>query len=163
MENTVSELMTSTVENLKKLVDADTVVGTPIEANGTVIIPVSKVSVGVAAGGGDGGDKEKTKHSGGGGGGSGIKVVPVCFITVSADGDVRILNASGSDGTQVDDIVSKIPGIFGKVKDFFKEKSDEKKAKKAAEEAEKEAAEAKAYAEACEACGVDDSGEKKAE
>ena len=149
MENTVSELMTSTVESLKKLVDADTVIGTSIEANGTVIIPVSKVSVGIAAGGGDGGEKEKTKHSGGGAGGSGIKVTPVCFITVSSDGDVRILNAAGSDGTQVEDIVAKLPGLFGKIKDFIKEKSEDKKAKRAAEDAEKEAAEAKAYAEAC--------------
>ncbi len=149
MENTVSELMTSTVENLKKLVDADTVVGSPIEANGTVIIPVSKVSVGVAAGGADGADKTQSKHSGGGGSGSGIKVTPVCFIAVTIDGDVKILNASGSDGTQVEDIISKLPGLFGKVKDFFKEKSEERKAKKAAEEAEKAGAEA---ADGCEDC-----------
>ena len=147
MENTVSELMTSTVENLKKLVDADTVIGTPIEANGTVIIPVSKVSVGVAAGGGDGGDKEKSRHSGGGGSGSGIKVTPVCFIVVGANGEAKILNTSG-DGSQTDDIISKLPGLFGKVKDFFKERSEEKKARKAAEDAEREAEEAAAAAEA---------------
>ncbi|MBO4217628.1 MAG: sporulation protein YtfJ [Clostridia bacterium] len=138
MENTVSEIMTSTVENLKKLVDADTVIGTPIEANGTVIIPVSKVSVGVAAGGADGADKNQSKHSGGGGSGSGIKVTPVCFIAVTADGDVKILNTSGSDGTQVEDVIAKLPGLFGKVKDFFKERAEEKKAKKAAAEAESE-------------------------
>ena len=150
MENTVSELMTSTVENLKKLVDADTVIGTPIEANGTVIIPVSKVSVGVAAGGGDGADKSQTKHSGGSGGGSGIKVTPVCFITVTADGGVKILNTSGGEGGQADEIISKLPGLFGKVKDFFKERSEEKKAKRAAEEAEREAEEERIRRE-CEA------------
>ena len=50
----ISELMDSSLQNLRTLVDADTVVGEAITTpDGTVIIPVSKVSFGFASGGSD--------------------------------------------------------------------------------------------------------------
>ena len=58
-----SELIQTALENVKSMVDANTVTGTPITTeSGTVIIPISKVFVGIASGGVDyfGKKREKT-------------------------------------------------------------------------------------------------------
>ena len=53
-QNKISELISESLESIKGLVDANTVVGTPINTpQGTVIIPISKISVGFAGGGND--------------------------------------------------------------------------------------------------------------
>ena len=57
---------------MRNLVDANTIIGTPIEtASGTTLIPVSKISVGLATGGLDGSSTHPDKPVFGGGGGTG--------------------------------------------------------------------------------------------
>ena len=52
--NNLESLVKTAIEKIKEMVDVETVIGNPITApNGTVIIPVSKVSVGFASGGSD--------------------------------------------------------------------------------------------------------------
>ena len=47
----LSSIMQTTMENIKQMVDVNTIVGEPITApDGTMIIPVSKVSFGFASG-----------------------------------------------------------------------------------------------------------------
>ena len=54
MSNSIENLMDSTLSKLKEIVNADTIIGKPINAtDGTVVIPVSKVSYGFASGGSD--------------------------------------------------------------------------------------------------------------
>ena len=57
----ISDIIESSLANLKEMIDANTVVGKPIDTGtGTVIIPISKVSMGFASGGLDyPGKKEK--------------------------------------------------------------------------------------------------------
>ena len=53
-ENKLQEVVQVTLAQIRNMIDADTVIGTPIQtAPGTTIIPVSKVSVGFAGGGND--------------------------------------------------------------------------------------------------------------
>ena len=52
-ENNIKGIMDTTMERLKAMVDADTIVGTPIVAGDITMIPVSKVSFGMATGGSD--------------------------------------------------------------------------------------------------------------
>ena len=53
-ENKLQEMIRTSLENIRAMVDANTVVGTPIETPaGTTIIPISKISVGYASGGVD--------------------------------------------------------------------------------------------------------------
>lgn len=50
----IESLMKTTMDSLKDMVDVNTVVGEPVETKeGTVIIPVSRVSFGFVTGGGD--------------------------------------------------------------------------------------------------------------
>ena len=77
-ETKQSEIIKSALQNVKSMVDANTVTGTPITTtNGTVIIPISKVYVGIATGGVDYfGKKNNQKQNFGGGGGTGVTVSP---------------------------------------------------------------------------------------
>ena len=80
-ENKIPEIIRSSLENIRSMVDANTVVGEPIStAPGTTIIPISKVSVGFAGGGNDYAGKNAQasgKNNFGGAGGSGVTVKPV--------------------------------------------------------------------------------------
>ena len=54
MEHPIGSLMDTTMEKIKEMIDVNTIIGEPITSpDGTLIIPVSKVSYGFAAGGSD--------------------------------------------------------------------------------------------------------------
>lgn len=149
MANNISEMIRESLGSIRGLADSNTVVGEPIPTNnGTVIIPVSKVTVGYASGGVDylpkkDGKKDpppQTKAQGkmpdpcfGGGGGTGIAVTPVCFLVVSAEGNVSILNitspaaVSSAVGTidSISNFADKAPEILGRIKDVFSKKAPE--------------------------------------
>lgn len=89
-EHPIQGLMKTAMENLKEMVDVNTIVGDPVETpDGSVIIPVSKVGFGFAAGGSQfvidkaPGEKE---HPFGGGSGGGVSITPIAFLIVSASG-----------------------------------------------------------------------------
>ena len=53
-KNRISELIESSLDSIRELVDANTIIGEAIMTSaGTTIIPISKVSVGFAGGGND--------------------------------------------------------------------------------------------------------------
>ncbi|MBQ8599161.1 MAG: GerW family sporulation protein [Oscillospiraceae bacterium] len=121
MSEHISGLTDNSMKNLKTLVDADTVIGNPITTpDGTMIIPVSKVSFGFATGGSDLAAKSPKDVCGGGSGG-GVTIQPTCFLVVK-NGDVKILhiNSNNSTGSQivnmVPDVIDKISGIVKKDK-----------------------------------------------
>lgn len=121
MSEHISGLTDNSMKNLKTLVDADTVIGNPITTpDGTMIIPVSKVSFGFATGGSDLASKSPKDVFGGGSGG-GVTIQPLCFLVVK-NGDVKILhiNSNNSTGSQilnmVPDVIDKISGIVKKDK-----------------------------------------------
>ena len=96
MDHPIGSLMQTTLENIKDMVDVNTVVGSPITTpDGITIIPVSRVSMGFGfvAGGGEY-DTVKTADSlpFAGGSGAGVSVQPVGFLVVGAEG-VRLLPA----------------------------------------------------------------------
>ena len=66
----INGLMDSSLQNLRSLVDADTIIGEAITApDGTIIIPVSKVSFGFVSGGSDIPSSKQPELFGGGAGG----------------------------------------------------------------------------------------------
>ena len=51
-ENKLEEIIRTSLENVRNIVDANTIIGDPINtASGTTIIPISKITVGIATGG----------------------------------------------------------------------------------------------------------------
>ena len=132
-ENKIPEIIKSSLENIRSMVDANTVVGDPISTEvGTTIIPISKISVGIASGGVDYNDKaERPKPQNfGGGGGTGLMVAPVGFLVIDKHGDVEFINV-GMKGKpdpvdQLADLVERTPSIIAKIKDLFaKDKTED--------------------------------------
>ena len=80
-ENNISNIMGVTMEKIRSLIDSETIIGEPIVINDLTIIPVSKLSFGIASGGSD---LSANKQGGSvfGGGGAGATITPVVFIVV---------------------------------------------------------------------------------
>ena len=127
-----SEIIKSALENVKSMVDSNTVTGTPITTNnGTVIIPISKVFVGIATGGVDYfGKVSNNTQNFGGGGGTGVTVSPVGFLVVDPNGKVDLLNINYEPKDPLSQIVGLIensPELIEKFKNLFngKKKQEE--------------------------------------
>ena len=104
-QNKLQDMIRISLENIRAMVDANTVVGTPINTpSGTTIIPISKVSVGYASGGVDWAAKTGSSQNFGGGGGTGLSVQPVCFLAVSASGRVELFPVEGGKTSTLDRI-----------------------------------------------------------
>ena len=142
-QNKISELISESLESIKGLVDANTVVGTPINTpQGTVIIPISKISVGFAGGGNDYASKDSSpkKNNFGGAGGTGVTVSPVGFLVVDSEGKTEMVtmqNPTNSNaGTSIESIVEKLPSILDKLKATFEKKKKAKKEESAKDDSE---------------------------
>ena len=124
IEHHIGSLMDTTMENIKEMIDVNTIIGEPITSpDGTLIIPVSKVSYGFAAGGSDLPTKKENKDCFGGGSGAGVTIQPVAFLTVY-QGDVRLVSVDREEGT-ADKLVNMIPDVLKKVKGVFKKDKSE--------------------------------------
>lgn len=119
MEHPIEGIMRTTLENIKDMVDVNTVVGDAIKTpDGNTIIPVSRVSFGFVAGGGEYGkgvamDGTKPAYPFAGGTGAGVSLSPTAFLVVSG-GQVRLLPACFH--STVDRMIELIPHLVDSVK-----------------------------------------------
>ena len=121
-ESSIKQLISSSLEQVRTIIDADTIVGKQmVTPSGTVIIPISKVSMGFASGGLDLPTEEKDEVKNfGGGGGTGVTVTPIGFLTVYADGKVEMLPITQEKATpieQVADLLDQAPAIINRIKE----------------------------------------------
>lgn len=131
-ENRIPEIIRSSMENIRSMFDANKIVGDPINTpQGTTIIPISKISMGVAASGFDFNPKKEAQprpQNFGGGGGTGITVHPVGFLVIDSYGSVEFLNVSQKGKPdpvdQIADFVERTPDIIAKIKDIFAKDKD---------------------------------------
>lgn len=120
MANNVEGLMGVSVNKIKEMVDANTVVGTPMKLDdGTTIIPVSKVSYGFASGGSDLPSRNQNELFGGGAG-AGINITPVAFLIIK-DGNTNIIPVVAKPDT-ADRVVSMVPDVVDKISEKFSKK-----------------------------------------
>jgi len=128
-------MMKTAMESIKEMVDVNTVVGDPVETpDGTVIIPVSRVTAGFVAGGGeyegansDNGTGTKGQQSihypFGGGSGAGVSVQPVAFL-VSSGTEVKLLPIN--DNIIFDHMIDMAPKLLNQIKELFKDRNKNK-------------------------------------
>ena len=135
-DHPIEGMMNTTLENIKQMVDVNSIVGDPITApDGTIIIPISKISYGFASGGSDFPSKvQSEKEFFGGGTGAGISINPIAFLTIS-NGNVKLLQIDPYNSS-ADRIVGMVPDVVDKISGIVSKKSEEKKAKKAEKAAE---------------------------
>ncbi len=130
----IESLMITSMTSIESMVDVNTIIGDSIStADGTTIIPLSKVCFGFAAGGSEFNTTKLNKYSEnaklpfGGGAGGGIKISPVGFLVIK-DGCAKILNVDGIN--VVDRMVDIIPDIINKIDGLVNKKMDKKKDEK---------------------------------
>ena len=144
-ENKLNEMIGESLEKVKELAGTETVIGEPIYTkNGTVIIPVSKVSMGFATGSFDydttANENPKKKTRFGGGGGTGVTVTPIAFLVITAEGKIELVpitNAQNVDSIdKITALIERSPDILQRLKEVLFSKK-----KKAAEAEETPSAE----------------------
>ena len=119
-EKNIESIMSVTLENLKAMVDADTIIGTPVYAGDFTLIPVSKVSFGLATGGSDFPSKTQSNVFGGGGG-AGVTVTPIALISVCGS-NVKMLQVNANLST-TDKIIEQVPELLQKIREMFEKKT----------------------------------------
>ena len=120
-ENNIKGIMDTTMDKLKAMVDADTITGSPIVVGDVTLIPVSKVSFGLATGGSDFPSKNQGQLFGGGGG-AGVTIAPVAFIAIQG-GNVKMMPVY-NELTSVEKAISMAPEIIDKAKELFPKKEE---------------------------------------
>ena len=125
-EHPIQSLMSVTMDKIRQMTDSNTIIGKPITTeDGTTILPVSKVSFGVASAGTDfDGKNAANKDLFGGGSGAGVNIQPVAFLVIK-DGCVRTIQLSEGNNT-LDRALTMVPELIEKVSALLKK--DEAKA-----------------------------------
>ena len=113
----ITEVVRVVMEQIKEAVRSETVIGTPVESAGAVIIPVSRVAFGFGAGGGERGE---TKTQTGMGTGCGVSIEPVAFVVVS-QGRAQLLPLKSHEAA-----ISRLIDIIPDTLNFFAKKGDVK-------------------------------------
>lgn len=120
-ENNIKQIMDTTMEKLRTMVDANIITGEPIVVGEITLVPVSKVAFGLATGGSDFPSKSGNQLFGGGGG-AGVTVSPIAFIVISGE-NVKMLPVY-NELTTVEKMVNMAPEIIEKAKELFPKKDN---------------------------------------
>lgn len=150
-EHPIQNLMKTAMENIRDMIDVNTIIGDPVEtSDGQIIIPVSKVGFGFAAGGSEFKGEHEDRHRQesenhgkgnreeagrdqkkgdgnlpfGGGSGGGVSVTPVAFLVVNDKG-IRLLNMDGQTHL-FDRLIDAVPEFVEQLKNMVS-KNDKSK------------------------------------
>lgn len=128
LEQPVESLMRTTMENIKNMIDVNTVVGDAVETkDGTVIVPVSKVSFAFIAGGGQysgASDKEEVEGSQypfAGGSGAGVTVQPIGFLATT-NGQLKVIPVKYSSA--MDRVVDMVPNLISNMENYLSKRKN---------------------------------------
>lgn len=119
----LNDLMQSTMDRIREMVDTNTIVGQPITTpDGVTLIPISKVSFGFGSGGADYG-KTTPKENFGGGSAAGVRIDPVAFLVIR-EGNTRVLPVAVPPATTVDRVIDMVPDLLEKVEKYLDKKEE---------------------------------------
>ena len=111
-EHPIERIVDNAFTKIRTLVDADTVIGSPVTTNdGVSIIPISKVTMGFLTGGGEYSDMSRRDYSEypfAGGSGAGVSVSPVGFL-INDGKSVKLVGVD--DKSAFDKILNLIPDV----------------------------------------------------
>ncbi|UUZ79501.1 GerW family sporulation protein [Paenibacillus sp. P26] len=131
-DHPIQGLMKTAMENIKEMVDVNTIVGDPVETpDGSVIMPISKVGFGFAAGGAEfvteesagGGLRNDAAHAKvelpfGGGGGGGVSITPIAFLVVGKHG-VKVVPLDNQTHL-LERIIDSAPGVVDRIQSMIR-------------------------------------------
>ena len=123
-EKPVQEIMASSLEKIRDLVDSNTVIGSPIHTqDGTTILPISKISFGFVSGGTDFATKAQ-KDLFGGAASAGGSVTPVGFLVIK-EGSVKLMQLA-EGGATIDRLINMMPEVLDRIEGFVASKTGKK-------------------------------------
>lgn len=127
-EHPIQGLMQTAMENIKEMVDVNTIVGDPVETpDGSVILPISKVGFGFAAGGseftGESANSSNAMNGSdampfGGGSGGGISITPIAFLVVGNSG-VKVVPLDNQTHI-LERLIDSAPQVVDKIQSMIK-------------------------------------------
>lgn len=133
-ENEYRDILSSSLEKIKSFAETDSAIGEPILLpSGVTLLPISKVSMGLATGGIGFGEKkerqmQQRRRNFTAGGGSGVSITPIAFLVIGNDGNYDLLSIrdpSESDSVdKIATIIEKTPNILKKIKNVVLEKQE---------------------------------------
>lgn len=115
----MSDIIKASMDGIKSFTDMQTVIGNAITTpSGVTVVPVSKVSMGIATGGIDYGASRQSAQNFGGGGGTGLSITPIAFLTVGRDAEVNLISidTSDSDIDKIAGLIEHSPQIIEKIR-----------------------------------------------
>ena len=118
--DTMSEIIRASLSGIKEIKDSDTVIGNVITTStGMTVIPISKITLGLATGGIDYSPKKiRSEFYFGGGGGTVASISPSAFLIITKDNEVKLLNLNEKAGgvDRVADLIEKAPDVIERIK-----------------------------------------------
>lgn len=130
-QHPLNELMSVAADKLRALADSNTVVGEPIQAGDVTLIPVSRLSFGIASGGTEFSTKKQAPgedNAFGGGSGASGKVDPVAFLIVRGD-SVKLLPVLPPPATTLDRVIETVPEVVDKITEFIDQQQAKRESK----------------------------------
>ena len=119
-ETKMSDIIRASLDGIRDMTDMEAAIGDAITTpNGVTVIPVSKVTMGIATGGIDYATKKLTSPQNfGGGGGTGMSITPIAFLTVSPNAEVGIIPIATADNDieKIIKLIDRSPDILSKIK-----------------------------------------------
>ena len=119
-ETKMSDIIKASLEGIRDLTDMETAIGDAITTpSGVTVIPVSKVTMGIATGGIDYATRKlTTPQNFGGGGGTGMSITPIAFLTVSPNAEVGLIPIASQDNDidKISKLIERSPEIITKIK-----------------------------------------------
>ena len=115
--DTINDLISSSMDKIKTIVDSSTIVGDKVETeDGTTIIPISKVTVGYVVGGGEYADLSSRRVANhfpmAGGSSGGMSVTPVGFL-IEREREITFINVENKSLYQT--VLNMFNAILSKV------------------------------------------------
>lgn len=115
----IEEIMKSAMQQIRTMIDVNTVIGKPIELEKEVkIIPITKVIVGLVAGGGEYTENTLSKQKSdeypfAAGSGSGFQIVPVGFL-MKENGVYKMIDVDlkSTNTTSLFELIANVMGAF---------------------------------------------------
>lgn len=117
----INDMIGTMMESIKEVVKVSTVVGEAVNApDGSVIIPVTKVSCGFGATGVEIPSKTalKEEYPFGGGSGGGLSIEPMGFMVLK-EGNVRVVPMTTEQST-VEKLIDMVPPMVDKLNSIVK-------------------------------------------
>ena len=136
----IGDPIKTTVEEIRKVLNIENVVGETIETDDKLLIPITRMGMGFGAGMGQGKGPENSGEGGGAGAGGAAGIEPMAMVVVfkgvSEPEGVKVMSLKAPDPVTraVGEISNAAVEIMSQGSKMMKEKAKEKKVKKTGNE-----------------------------